>query len=448
MKKINLKIGGMTCTSCEVLIERELKSIQGVHSAQVNHTNGNAVVDCDEQVTIDALRSKLPEKYSLYERSEQGIQESKSVTHPEKRTWAEIGAVFIILAGIYLVLKQLGISSQIGITDNMSYGFVFVLGLIAAMSTCLAVAGGLLLSVAAKYHEKYPNLTGRQKFIPHAYFNIGRIASYTILGGAIGALGSALTLSSQVTGKITIAASIFMILIGIQMLFPSFIPFRIRMPKFIAHRVYEKQETQLPSKRNAFLFGASTFFLPCGFTQALQLYVLSKGDVLTGAITMLAFSLGTMPSLLSIGALTSFAQGNVKKHVMTFAAVLVIMLGALNIQSGLRLTGAAPLIDTASNDITQKAAFDGEVQRIEMAVNRLDYVPDRFTIKKGVPVEWVIDGSNAQGCTQIITIPKLGLTERLSRSTPTTIKFTPTETGKLQFTCGMGMAGPGTFEVI
>ena len=71
-----------------------------------------------------------------------------------------------------------------------------------------------------------------------------------------------------------------------------------------------------------------------------------------------------------------------------------------------------------------------------------------FTVKQGVPVEWRIDGRKAQGCGQVITVPKLGITERLLRDDVKVITFTPQEAGEMKFTCTMGMAGPGSFKVI
>ena len=139
-------------------------------------------------------------------------------------------------------------------------------------------------------------------------------------------------------------------------------------------------------------------------------------------------------------------KGRTQRHVMTFAAVLIIMLGLFNVQSGLLLTGfAQPLEDIPQNQVQANVA-DG-VQRVEMAVNGLDYVPSGFTIQKGVPVEWVVDGSNAQGCAQILSIPSMRITERLSRSEQNIIRFTPEKSGRIMFTCGMGMAGPGYFNV-
>ena len=81
------------------------------------------------------------------------------------------------------------------------------------------------------------------------------------------------------------------------------------------------------NNQTAFLLGGLTFFLPCGFTQALQLYVLAKGDVLTGALTMLAFALGTLPALLSLSALSSFAKGAFQRHFLKVAGAAVDRAG-------------------------------------------------------------------------------------------------------------------------
>jgi len=466
MKTIIASVKGMTCTSCEVLIERKLKNVPGVEQVKVSRAKEEAEITCDEKVTLEQLQYVLKDKgYALYEKKSGSSASENSPSASlssalflrDKERWSEIGAVVVILIGAFILLKQLDLlPKNIGVTDGMSYGFVFLIGLVAAASTCLAVAGGLLLSISAKYQEKYPHLSRREKFIPHISFNAGRILSYTILGGAIGWIGSALTLSGTITGTITIVASVFMILIGLQLLgvFPWLQRFQLKMPKFLAHKMYDASSAGKPSSRASFLFGAATFFLPCGFTQALQLYVLGKGDAVTGALTMLAFSLGTLPSLLSIGAFSSFAKGKTLRYFTTFSAVLVIVLGVYNIPSGLTLTGANTFFLSSAADggdgstgIAPSPIAEGK-QIVNMKVNGLDYSPSRFTVKAGVPIEWHVDGRGAQGCAQILSLRQMGITERLSRDKDTIITFTPEKTGTLQFSCGMGMAGPGFFDVI
>src|SRR5882672_12848229 len=265
--------------------------------------------------------------------------------HPTKnspRDYAEIGAAFLIITAILFGLGQLDLlPKQFGVSETMSYGLVFVIGVVASVSSCIAVTGGLLVAVAAKYNEASTARSPIRRMKPHIYFNAGRILSYTLLGGAIGAIGSALTLSPEVNGVLTLIASAVMILLGLQMLklLPALTRLLPTMPKSFSHFIHDLAERD--ANGGAFALGAATFFLPCGFTQALQLYVLAKGSFSIGALTMLAFSLGTLPALLSLSAMSSFASGNFQRHFLKFAGAAVIVLGIANIQYGVVLTGGA-----------------------------------------------------------------------------------------------------------
>ncbi|MBI4151957.1 sulfite exporter TauE/SafE family protein [Candidatus Woesearchaeota archaeon] len=459
--KRTFKVKGMTCSSCEVILERSLRKVPGVEKVTVSRAKEEARVECADSVAVADLQTAVAEKGYALSLSDVTPEKSRhsfldSFILRDKNRFSEIGSVIMILFAAYIVLNQFDLLPQnIGVSETMSYGFIFVIGLVAAASTCMAVAGGLLLAVATKYNERYPHLNKWQKLKPHLYFNGGRIVGYTLLGGAIGALGSVLTISPAVTGFLTIAAGVLMILMGLQMLhvFPWLTKIQVKMPKAIAHKMYDVgQNERLPKKSTSFLFGAATFFLPCGFTQALQLYVLGKGDFIIGALTMLAFSLGTSPGLLSVGAISSFSKGKFQRYFSTFSAVLIIILGVYNIPSGMTLTGASiAFFDDGAdrnnvggmNDIK---LVDGK-QIVEMAVTGLDYAPADFTLRQGVPVEWRIDGTKAQGCAQIISVPKLGIRESLPRDKIKVITFTPESAGTIKFSCGMGMAGPGTFTV-
>src|SRR5258708_6152629 len=128
-------------------------------------------------------------------------------------------------------------------------------------------------------------------------------------------------------------------MLGLQMLrlLPALTRFLPTMPKSVSHFIHDLAERD--ANGGAFVLGAATFFLPCGFTQALQLYVLAKGSFAIGALSMLAFSLGTLPALLSLSALSSLASGKLQRHFLKFAGVAVIVLGIANIQYGLVLAG-------------------------------------------------------------------------------------------------------------
>lgn len=377
-------------------------------------------------------------------------------TRNSARDYIEIGAAFLIVIAILLALGQLDLlPRQFGVSETMSYGLVFVIGLVASVSSCIAVTGGLLVAAAAKFSEVSAALTPVQRMRPHIYFNTGRILSYTLLGGAIGALGSALTLSSEINGILTLVASAVMILLGLQMLrlLPSLTRFLPTMPKSFSHRIHDLAERD--ANGGAFVLGAATFFLPCGFTQALQLYVLAKGSFAIGALTMLAFSLGTLPALLSLSAMSSFASGNFQRHFLKLAGAAVIVLGLANIQYGLVLTGSAMNATSVTPDQPPVAmsppATTGaqDKQIVVMRIDGLSYIPNHFTVKQGVPVEWRIDASEAAACGRFLLAPGLGIRKVLSDRSTTMISFVPKQAGEFGFNCGMGMMTPdSSFTVI
>mgnify|MGYP001561017483 CR=1 FL=1 len=284
---VRYKIHGMHCAACEVLVERSFKKVSGVERVSVNHANGKATVVCSRVPAVEELQNAIQNKdyrVTTWESPHGAVAQLPSKN--TKRDYKEIGVVFFIIAAVYIILRQYRLVPEIGVSDTMGLGFVFVIGLVAAVSTCIAVTGGLLVAVAAQYNETHPGLTGWQRMKPNLYFNTGRIASYTVLGGVVGAIGSALTLSPKVMGFVTIAASLVMIILGFQLLklFPWMRHLQPRLPKFLAHRIHNASGNE--SKAAPFFLGASTFFLPCGFTQALQLYVLSTGDWKVGAATI------------------------------------------------------------------------------------------------------------------------------------------------------------------
>jgi sulfite exporter TauE/SafE/plastocyanin domain-containing protein/copper chaperone CopZ len=460
LKKVKLKIHGMHCASCEVLIERKFKKVAGVEKVHVSHHNGKAELFCSTDPNIHELDNLV--KSDGYRVSP--WQNQHQAGHPEthKNTWKDyfqMGGIFLVIVSAYYILRQFDLVPTIAISEHMSYGVVFLIGLFAAVSTCIAVVGGLLLAVAEKFNESHPELSGIQKFRPHIYFNTGRVVGYTGFGAAVGGLGSVITLSPQLNGYLTILVSVVMLFLGFQLLhlFPWLRRFSPKMPKFIGHKIHDLSTKD--SKGAPFTLGALTFFLPCGFTQALQLYVLATGDWKVGALTMLVFSLGTLPALVSLSAITSFAKGAFQRHFLKFAGVLVVLLAIFNINNGMALAGVNFNLASAfrSNNSAVNASatptptsqiVDGK-QIVNMTVNGYGYTPNKFTVVQGVPVEWRIDGKNAVGCGQVLVMPTLGISKYLSPQRITTITFTPTETGTIPFNCSMGMMTRGAaFTVV
>lgn len=458
LKKFVYQITGMHCANCEILLERRFKEVAGVVKVRLNHVSGQAKLLCSVEPSLAMLKELAQaEGYnvSAERRPSNGGGVEKGLARPN---YWQIGGIFLIVAALFFLLRKFDLIPTLGVSENMSYGFVFVIGLVAAVSSCLAVTGGLILALAARNQQNHPERTGWQKFRPFWHFNLGRLVGYAVFGGLVGALGSVLSLSVAASQIITVIASLAMIVLGINLLrlFPKIGFLHPRLPKFLEHKIHDLQGND--RSWAPFTLGGLTFFLPCGFTQALQLYVLAQGGWLIGSLTMLVFALGTLPSLLSVSALSSFIKGSASKYFIKFAGVLVVLIGLVNFNQVVTVfRGSESAQASGKNPPGQLRQVRLEASNVEiidgkqiakMKVVGYEYIPSRFTISPDLPVEWQIDASKASGCAQVLVAPVLRLQEILPKSGIKKITFTPGSQKKIAFSCAMGMTTPGAAFII
>ncbi len=451
MNKATVHIKGMHCRSCEILIEDELLKISGVTEVKVNEKKGNAYVcyegDLDHQKIEEAVRNA---GYEL------GFKEKAPLFSKRMQDYKELGFAFLVMVLLYMIGKEMGIFN-FAIKSGSNYGnlsIVFLVGLTAGISTCMALVGGLVLAASARFVEKHPLASTVQKFKPHIFFNLGRVLSFFVFGGVIGLAGSFFQLSSTTLGFLTIAVGGVMVLMGLQLteIFPRLSGLQFTLPKGISRALGIKEQSEKEySHTNSFILGASTFFLPCGFTQAMQLFAISSGNPITGALTMGVFALGTAPGLLGIGGLTSVIKGAFAKPFFKFAGLIVIFMAVFNISNGLNLAGINVNAflnqrPTVSTQADPNVTMENGVQVVKMIQNGNGYTPNSFTIKKGIPVKWIVTSEDAFTCAASIVSSKLGIRKNLSAG-ENIIEFTPTEAGNIRFTCSMGMYS-GSFNVI
>ncbi|MCX6714798.1 MAG: sulfite exporter TauE/SafE family protein [Candidatus Uhrbacteria bacterium] len=350
-----------------------------------------------------------------------------------------------------------------------SFTFIsaLLLGFVAGSSSCLAVSGGLLLSMIGKSHDRLGAMSKSARMRFTWSFVIGRIAAYTILGGVIGIIGSSFTFSPWVTGVITLLAAAYMIIAGLEMLqmAPNWLKCAIpRPPKWLSNKILDSDGN--PNPFAPFLLGAATFFLPCGFTQSLQIYALTTASFTTGALILGAFAIGTAPALLALGFASGALNGKTGKFVLKIAGVFILYLAMGNIQNGLTLLGhpisfasAAPSagyrvtstgIDAGSPTTNTQAPIleQNGVQQLRLAITDTApfYAPsNQLTATAGKPVHLEIDGV-AGGCRSVFQIPGVGV-QMLLNQEKNVVDFTPTKPGSYPFSCSMGMYR-GTLNVL
>lgn len=452
MKKIIIPIKGMHCKSCELLIEENLSKIPNVHKADAIYKKGilevyyyNHKVPSIKQIE-EAVRNA---GYDI------GLNEKKGLISKSPRDYKNLGIAFLSLLGLYFILKNFGLANfNFGATAANPIGFsiVFLIGLTAGASTCMALVGGLVLGLSARHAERHSEATPMQKFRPHLYFNLGRILGFAFLGGLLGSLGSIFKFSSLILGIITITVSLAMIVIGLQLteIFPFINKIKLTLPKFVSQKMGIKNQEGQYNHLKSIVLGASTFFLPCGFTQAMQLYAVSTGNFLPGALVMGIFALGTVPGLLGIGGLTSLVKGVFAKKFFKFAGFLVIFFALFNISNGYNLTGWQLISNSDKEKISTASETNVKLpdrkQIVKMTQINNGYNPNKFTVRKGIPVKWIITSNDPFSCAASILMPKYNISKKLI-SGDNIIEFTPTEIGTAKFTCSMGMYS-GMFNVI
>ncbi|MDD3896477.1 MAG: sulfite exporter TauE/SafE family protein [Candidatus Peribacteraceae bacterium] len=457
LELIELRIAGMHCRSCEIILERALKGIPGVAKSHVNSAKGTAKIYADptqlpSMATISAAIEEAGYSVVAQDASAGTVRGNHADTSEISgtRKWLEIGAALIIILALYQVLKGLGITDfASSVSGTATLGGVFLIGIVAGLSSCLAVTGGLLLSVTGKWNELHPDQDGWTKFKPLLAFNIGRLASYFVLGGVIGLIGTSISLSPQAGGYLSIAVALVMLSLALSML--RIIPkgsCPIRPPKRLAHWIADMSEHPHPAA--PFFLGGLTFFLPCGFTQSLQLVALASGSFTMGALIMFSFALGTLPALLGLSVISATAKGTYSRVFLRFVGTLVLLLSLWNLRSGLTLVGvdAASLLSFGESatdaayaknaDPNVTIAANGD-QIINMRVDGYEYTPDTFTVEAGRTTWVYADADRITGCTSILTVPKFGLQARLQQGEQVRLGPIRNPTSDFFITCSMGM---------
>ncbi|MBI4090493.1 MAG: sulfite exporter TauE/SafE family protein [Candidatus Komeilibacteria bacterium] len=438
MSNFVVPIRGMHCKSCEILIEKNLKKIQGVTSVKAYQRSGKAEVEAHHQIAPELIADAV--QSAGYE---VGEKEKLPWFSRDTNDYLELTVIAIVLGVLFLSAKGYGLFSVSFAPSGTGLAIALLVGLVAGVSTCMALIGGLVLGVAARYAEMHPEATPAQKFRPHLIFNAGRIAGYTLLGGLIGLIGKAFQPSPNVLGILTIAVGAVMIFLGLKLIeiFPALRDKSLALPASISKflGLHNETDTAEYSHVRAGVTGALTFFLPCGFTQAMQLYAVSTGSFASGAMIMGLFALGTAPGLLSVAGLASVLKGQAARRFFMAAGLLVIFLGSFNLVNASRLIS----FGSVNQDF---AASDLEPQVVAMTQSERGYSPNSFTVEKGRPVKWVITSTNPYTCASSLVMRKYGIIKNLQKG-QNVIEFTPTEVGTIPFSCSMGMYR-GTFTVV
>jgi len=230
-----------------------------------------------------------------------------------------------------------------------SLTLAFVTGLISSFGHCLGMCGGIVAIYSARQaqitNDTSTSLLSRViSFLP---LHLGRITTYTFFGAVIGLAGSLLDQAGGMMGW----QGLFSVLVGIAMLLVSLSLLGVLPP--IEAALLTMTNGNSPMARMRGLFGKRSFlstltlgvlwgFLPCGLVFAMLVMAAGAQSMIGGALTMLVFGLGTVPTLVGFGIAANLIGPKLRGGLQSFAAVLLMLFAVQTVLRGLAVANIIP----------------------------------------------------------------------------------------------------------
>ena len=237
-----------------------------------------------------------------------------------------------------------------------------ILGLLGS-AHCIAMCGGIVAALSLK-----PATDHKQFWKYQLVYNLGRLSSYTVAGALVGFAGSGLVAALNASDAARwgqLIAAIFLLLLGFYLMGLN----RALAPlESLGNQVWKhieplgKKLLPVRNTRQALSLGLLWGWLPCGLVYSVLPLALASGSAPTGALIMLVFGLGTLPSLLLTGfAATSFGElvnniwvrRSAGATVLIFGAVLIFLSGQGHHES-MQVNPSAEQFDHGHNPVEAK----------------------------------------------------------------------------------------------
>jgi sulfite exporter TauE/SafE len=207
------------------------------------------------------------------------------------------------------------------------------LGVVSSLH-CAQMCGPIVLSYS---------MAGRGSAAGHLCYNAGRIATYALLGGIAGSLGGAVGLLGIEQGA-SILAGCLMLLAAVFL--SGVVPSQtlVHVDRMGLSRFFSKTVGKLmlsPSPSNKLLLGAIFGFLPCGLVYAALLKAVATGSAAGGALSMMAFGVGTAGTLLGIGFFSSVISLRLRRWSSPLTTASVAAMGLFLLWRGLMVKAPA-----------------------------------------------------------------------------------------------------------
>ena len=219
---------------------------------------------------------------------------------------------------------------------------IFFIGLLGSMH-CIGMCGGFVAMYSLKKPATKPTLPY------HILYNLGRITTYSLLGGILGSVGSFFAYIGEhrgIPGAVLLIAGSFMVLMGLNIagvLGKRGFFEETGITGTSAFRQTLHRILTLESVWSAFLLGLLLGFLPCGLLYPIFMNAAASGGFISGMLIMVIFGIGTVPAMMSFGLLMTRLRPHIKQALYRAAAVLIVLLGVQTFLRGMAFNGWIPM---------------------------------------------------------------------------------------------------------
>jgi sulfite exporter TauE/SafE/copper chaperone CopZ len=439
--RTTVPIRGMTCKACERRINRALRSaVPGIKALSASAAKGEAVISHFGRLDMAAVTAAVKKAgYAV------GKADRRWLTS-DPLVWRDVVVTVLAISAFIALGSLTGATAWFqGLDIDVSSGnllLIALLGVAASVSTCMALVGGLVLSISARFTAQHPGTSTMSRLRPQVLFNVGRIVGFTLLGAATGAIGTVFTLRGPALALVMVAVAFVMGFLGVKLtgVSPRLEGASITLPGSLSKWLSVKPDGRYRD-RDPLLFGAASFFLPCGFTQAVQVYALSTGNPVQAGLVMGLFAVGTTPGLLGVGALTSFIKGPRAPRILRVVGVLVVGFAWINLTGALHTLAISLPTGQESSTVSQLPTTgpvaDAQVLRTEVAGR--GYSPADAKVAAGRPIRWIIDVKSL-GCGSALNAASLGAGDIIwLEQGENQINLPALEPGTYEYSCAMGM---------
>jgi len=316
------RVQGMICRQCEDIVAARLTQTRGVISARASYWKNRVSVSYDPDIIstgeIDAVLEKAG--YPAGNGGASGIVVDIICS--------------IAMIGLFFLFKYVPpLITVPKAQEGAALGFIFVIGLLTG-THCIGMCGGIMLSQTTD--TSLSGTGGRRRGVQAALsYNGGRVLTSTAAGAVFGAVGAVITYTMTFKSILFTMAGALVLLIGLGMwgVIPGLralsprIPGACELPKAARRRFVGKP----------LIIGLLTGIMPCGASYAMWVYSMGTGSAGRGALTMLVWSLGTVPLMLLFGSAGAFIPAKYSKWMVKISAVFVAALGLLMLVKGIKM---------------------------------------------------------------------------------------------------------------